>query len=112
MNNNNYILLVCLFFISCTITKNMDNVQVKGNGIFASEVRELNKFDEINIALGYNNITVNCGNEPSIHISGDENILPLITTEIRKGTLTISSDSTFDTKSDSEKGKKKTSSDT
>jgi len=102
MNNNNYILLVCLFFISCTITKNMDNVQVKGNGIFASEVRELNKFDEINIALGYNNITVNCGNEPSIHISGDENILPLITTEIRKGTLTISSDSTFDTKSDSE----------
>ena len=45
---------------------------------------------------------MNCGQEPSIHISGDENILPLITTRISKGILKIESDSTFETKADSE----------
>ena len=87
---------------SCSITKNMGNAQVKGNGNLASEMRELSKFKAIEIAIGYDKIIVNCGEEPSIHISGDENILPLITTRISKGILKIESDSTFDTKSASE----------
>ena len=87
---------------SCSITKNMGNAQVKGNGNFVSEMRELSKFKAIEIAIGYDKIIVNCGEEPSLHISGDENILPLITTRISKGILKIESDSTFETKADSE----------
>ena len=80
----------------------MGNAQVKGNGNLASEMRELSKFKAIEIAIGYDKIIVNCGEEPSLHISGDENILPLITTRISKGILRIESDSTFETKADSE----------
>ena len=87
---------------SCSITKNMGNAQVKGNGNLASEMRKLSNFRAIEISIGYDKIRVNCGEEPSIHISGDENILPLITTRISKGVLKIESDSTFETKADSE----------
>ena len=87
---------------SCSITKNMGNAQVKGNGNLASEMRKLSNFKAIEITIGYDKIIVNCGEEPSIHISGDENILPLITTRISKGILKIESDSTFETKADSE----------
>ena len=80
----------------------MGNAQVKGNGNLASEMRKLSNFKAIEITIGYDKILVNCGEEPSIHISGDENILPLITTRISKGILTIESDSTFETKADSE----------
>ena len=87
---------------SCSITKNMGNVQVQGNGILASEIRNLSNFKAIEISIGYDKIIVNFGEEPSLHISGDENILPLITTRISKGVLKIESDSTFETNSDSE----------
>ncbi len=87
---------------SCSITKNMGPAQVKGNGNLASEMRKLSNFKAIEITIGYDKIIVNCGEEPSIHISGDENILPLITTRISKGILKIESDSTFETKADSE----------
>ena len=97
-----FIIIFIFIFSSCSITKNAGNAQVKGNGNLASEIRELSKFKAIEIAICYDKILVNCGKEPSIHISGDENILPLITTRISKGILTIESDSTFKTKSDSE----------
>jgi len=84
------------------MTKSIGNTQVKGNGNLSSEIRELSNFKAIEIAIGYDKIIVNCGQEPSIHISGDENILPLITTRVQKRTLVISSDSTFETKADSE----------
>ena len=87
---------------SCSITKNMGNAQVKGNGNLVSEMRKLSNFKAIEITIGYDKILMNCGREPSIHISGDKNILPLITTRISKGILKIESDSTFETKADSE----------
>ena len=102
MNKKIFILILSLIFSSCTITKNIGNAQVKGNGNLASEMRKLSNFKAIEITIGYDKILVNCGEEPSIHISGDENILPLITTRISKGILRIESDSTFETKADSE----------
>ena len=102
MNKKCFIVILTLMVSSCSITKNMGNAQVKGNGNLASEMRKLSNFKAIEITIGYDKILVNCGEEPSIHISGDENILPLITTRISKGILTIESDSTFETKADSE----------
>ena len=102
MNKNIFIVVLTLLVSSCTIAKNVGNAQVKGNGKLASEIRTLSNFKAIEIAIGYDRIIVNCGQKPSVHIAGDENILPLITTKIKKGILTIESDSTFETKSDSE----------
>ena len=102
MNKKCFIVILTLMVSSCSITKNMGNAQVKGNGNLASEMRKLSNFKAIEITIGYDKILVNCGEEPSIHISGDENILPLITTRISKGILRIESDSTFETKADSE----------
>ena len=102
MNKKIFILILILMVSSCSITKNMGNAQVKGNGNLASEMRKLSNFKAIEISIGYDKILVNCGEEPSLHISGDENILPLITTRISKGILRIESDSTFETKADSE----------
>ena len=102
MNKKGFIVILTLMVSSCSITKNMGNAQVKGNGNLASEMRKLSNFKAIEISIGYDKILVNCGEEPSIHISGDENILPLITTRISKGILRIESDSTFETKADSE----------
>ena len=69
-----FIVVLTLIVSSCSITKNMGNAQVKGNGNFVSEMRELSKFKAIEIAIGYDKIIVNCGGEPSLLISGDENI--------------------------------------
>ena len=102
MNKKCIIVILTLMVSSCSITKNMGNAQVKGNGNLASEMRTLSNFKAIEISIGYDKIIVNCGQKPSLHISGDENILPLITTRISKGMLKIESDSTFDTKSASE----------
>jgi len=102
MNKKCFIVLLTLMVSSCSITKNMGNTQVKGNGNLASEMRTLSNFKAIEISIGYDKIIVNCGQKPSLHISGDENILPLITTRISRGILKIESDSTFETKADSE----------
>ena len=102
MNKKYFIVILTLMVSSCSITKNMGNAQVKGNGNLASEIRNLSNFKAIEISIGYDKILVNCGEEPSIHISGDENILPLITTRMSKGILSIESDSIFETKADSE----------
>ena len=102
MNKKYFIVILTFMVSSCSITKDMGNAQVKGNGNLASEMRKLSNFKAIEITIGYDKIIVNCGEEPSIHISGDENILPLIITRIRKGILRIESDSTFETKADSE----------
>ena len=89
-------------FSSCSITNNVGNAQVKGNGVLASEIRKLSNYKTIEISISYDNILVNCGQESSIYISGDENILPLIKTRISKGILKIEADSTFETNSDAE----------
>ena len=102
MNKKCFIVILTFMVSSCSITKDMGNAQVKGNGNLASEMRKLSNFKAIEISIGYDKILVNCGEKPSLHISGDENILPLITTRISKGILKIESDSTFETKADSE----------
>ena len=61
MNKKYFILILIFMFSSCSITKNVGNAQVKGNGNLSSEIRELSKFKAIEIAIGYDKILVNCG---------------------------------------------------
>jgi hypothetical protein len=68
--------------------------KIKGNGNVINEKRELPPFDVI-YSSGIFDITVTCQEPQSLEIITDENILPLVITEVRESTLHISLDNKF-----------------
>ena len=101
-NTNIYIVTILFFVFGCSIAKNYSDSQVRGNGTSISEIRDLKEFTEIEMSIAYDKIVVNFGAVQSLQIIGDENIIPLIKTRVSNGVLTISSDSSFQTKVESE----------
>ena len=100
-NNICFVIILILVF-GCNIAKNYSSSQVKGNGKSVSEIRELSEFTEIEMSIAYDKIVVNFGAVQSLQIIGDENIVSLIKTRVSNEVLTISSDSSFQTKAESE----------
>ena len=97
-----YILLISLFIAGCSHNRNHSGSDMKGNGNLVTETRDLPEFAEIAINIAYDKITVNAGSHQSFIITGDENIVPLVQTQVINGVLQISSDSSFNTKAESE----------
>lgn len=60
----------------------------KGNGIRREEKREVAIFHEIDISGAFA-LNITCGQKQTIALSGDTNILPLVTTEVKNGVLTL-----------------------
>lgn len=73
-----------------------DNVVV-GSGIEASQSREVVGVRAIEIHIA-GNVHVEIGEPTSLEIVADDNILPLIKTEVKKGSLVISATGQFRTK--------------
>jgi len=63
---------------------------VQGSGVRKSEKRELPAFKSIESEGAYQ-VAVNCQKPQSFEIEGDDNILPLINTEVRDGVLYVKS---------------------
>jgi hypothetical protein len=63
---------------------------VNGNGKIVTEGRNEKNFTGVNLE-GVGNVYISQGDEESIKIETDENILPLIITEVRNGTLVLNS---------------------
>ena len=61
---------------------------VKGNNNFTTETRKINGFDQLNVT-GFFEITLTDGNEESITLEGESNLLELIETEVNNDKLTI-----------------------
>jgi hypothetical protein len=59
--------------------------QTKGNGVSQEQQREVGAFEQVHIASGLK-ATVKPG-PASVRVSGDENVLPLIETEVEGGRL-------------------------
>ncbi|MCK4777252.1 MAG: DUF2807 domain-containing protein, partial [Actinomycetia bacterium] len=59
-----------------------------GSGNIVSEFREVRDFDEISLS-GTGNIFITQGDEESLEIEADDNIIPKIITEVKNGKLTI-----------------------
>jgi hypothetical protein len=76
-------LLACSFNIDRFETKT-----VNGSGVIASETRPLSGFDEIELR-GSANVFVSFGEVESVIVEADDNILPLVVTEVRRGKLVI-----------------------
>jgi hypothetical protein len=68
--------------------------QVVGSGVSKTEKREVPSFDSID-ASGALDVEVVCQKEPSLELEGDDNLLPLLKTEVRGGTLYIKSEKSF-----------------
>jgi hypothetical protein len=64
------------------------HIGVKGSGVRKTEKRELPAFTSIE-TVGAFEVAVTCQKPASFEIEGDDNILPLIQTEVRDGVLHI-----------------------
>jgi hypothetical protein len=69
---------------------------VRGSGVRKTEKRDLPTFTAIE-TTGAFDVKVDCQKPMSFEIEGDDNILPLIETEVRNGVLRVSSHKSFNT---------------
>jgi len=66
----------------------------EGSGQDATEIRELDGFNEVHLYLSAN-VRVTPGETPRCRITTDDNIIPLISTKISDGALRISTDHSY-----------------
>src|SRR5436190_11155416 len=67
---------------------------IAGSGVRKTEKRDLKSFNAIDTAGAYE-IDVTCQKPASFEIEADDNILPLIKTEVRDGILVVTSDQQY-----------------
>jgi hypothetical protein len=70
----------------CNLIINSSNI--RGSGTAKTEKRSLASFDSLDVEF-VGSIEVRSQGQESLEISGDDNIIPLITTEVKNGTLYI-----------------------
>lgn len=63
----------------------------KGSGRMASEVRELSDFHGVDVGSTFE-VEITAQKEYGVEVEADDNLLPLITTEVRRGVLHIKSE--------------------
>lgn len=73
-----------------------DNGIIEGSGKLASEERDLKAFDALSLNVAAQ-VVVRSGAETTLKITADDNILPIISTKSRGGTLHIDTDRGFST---------------
>jgi hypothetical protein len=70
-----------------------------GSGVSTTQVRHVSAFDGVDLA-GANNVVIRVGTEQSVSVTGDDNLVDRITTEVHNGTLVIGNEpGGFSTKS-------------
>ena len=62
--------------------------QATGSGTMKVEKRTVPSFTAVDISGAYN-VEIAVQKEPGLEIEGDDNLLPLVTTEVRNGVLEI-----------------------
>lgn len=92
MKRNLFIALVAVLLVSaCSLFNNINigtSQRVEGSGVLAREERPVSGFDSIEIA-GSADVTITIGASESVVVETDDNIMPLIKTEVRGDTLVI-----------------------
>jgi hypothetical protein len=79
----------------CNLSNTTD--RVKGSGIMKTEKRSLAPFDSLEVSC-HGSIQVHTQGQEGLEISGDDNIIPLITTEVNKGILYIRSSKEYNSR--------------
>jgi hypothetical protein len=68
---------------------------VPGSGVTASETRDVAPFSAVELA-GANDVTIGVGGEQRVVVSADDNLIELVTTDVRDDVLVIDTSGSFD----------------
>src|SRR5499433_1939164 len=79
----------------CNLSSTTD--RVKGSGIVKTEKRSLAPFDSVEVSCN-GSIQAHTQGQEGLEIRGDDNIIPLITTEVNNGILYIRSSKEYDSR--------------
>ena len=95
-----FVLLLALALGACQHLKKMTggDDQVAGSGVSKVEKRNVQAFTSVDLS-GALEVEITAQKDLSVEIEGDDNILPLITTEVKGGVLTVSNSQSISTKS-------------
>ena len=85
-------LIMIVFIVSCYSGKT-----INGSGNVISESRELLNFNVLEL-IGSIDVNMTTGNEYSCIVEGDDNLVPLILTEVKNGHLHISVKQSYSTR--------------
>ena len=91
-----FIVVLAVGLLGCGIVGN--NARVKGSGVSKTEQRQTPVFDSLEVKC-HGTIQVRAQGQAGLEISGDDNIVPLITAEVRGGTLYIQASKEYDARS-------------
>lgn len=86
--------LTLLPLTACGVSIDWDGPAVAGSGTSATEARTVAAFDRVDVRGDYD-VVVRVGVARAVSLEGDDNLLPLIRTEVRSGTLHIESAEDF-----------------
>lgn len=87
------ILMLAVMLTGCSSLRNFGD-KVVGSGVIKNEKRNIGAFTSIE-ASGAFDVEVVCQKEPGLELEGDDNLLPLVKTEVRGGTLYINPEKDF-----------------
>jgi hypothetical protein len=90
------LLSFALVVSGCSVMKRMGG-EVVGSGNMKTEKREVPAFTSV-ATSGAFTVDVVCQKERSLSLEGDDNILPLVSTEVKGGTLYIDSQKSYSSK--------------
>lgn len=89
MKKNWLLCLAVLVLLSMACSLSIQNPQtIEGSGVVTSETRSVSGFNEIELA-GSADVIVSLGDAESVVVEAEDNLLPLITTEVRGSKLVI-----------------------
>lgn len=83
----NYIIKTVVLLFVIALSSCM-RIGVKGSGVIDSEFREIDNFSSIEVSGAFN-VNVKFGDEYSLEVEAEDNILPLIKTYVKGNTLHI-----------------------
>lgn len=83
------LLVILVSTLACSVNVPDVNFEiVTGSGNMTSDARQVSDFTRVELN-GVGSLKITQGEQESLHIEGDDNILPLITTDVKDGALII-----------------------
>ncbi len=80
--------LIALLLMSCGFGINLDRQQIQGSGNLKTEERPVSNIERVSLE-GLGDMTINQGNEESLTVEADDNVLPYIETIMRGRELVL-----------------------
>ena len=96
-SHNILIGISCIFLLASVGCGDMVGPHVQGSGVAKTEPRGVGAFKNIRLD-GAAKINVQIGNDRSVTVTADDNVLPLIETDVHGDTLVISSKENYSTR--------------